>query len=226
MIDSAQQALRIIGYQAKQLRPRNSGDYDELFSAGLVGAAKGLRDYRESKGSLGPYLARRIRGAMIDYLRVRNGGGLGRAIRLRKKMLADLRRQAGDTPSESEEAAIAEVQRQIDAMPGWNPPSSIEAMESQFEDSDHRQQILTSQDPPPTWDWWEFVLRGLPRRQKLLLKLRFQAGFTLRECGRVIGVTEAMAYFLEKRALASIKERLSERPEAAAVSNRSAYATP
>ncbi len=70
---------------------------------------------------------------------------------------------------------------------------------------------LEAERPTPTKatrEWWDEILQGLSRREKLLLKLRFLGGFYLWEAGQVLGVTESRACQLEAQALKYVRQRL------------------
>ncbi len=62
------EVVRLVRLLALQMHPQNASEYDEFVSAGLVGAAKGLRKYDPAKGALSTYLTLPICKAIGDHI--------------------------------------------------------------------------------------------------------------------------------------------------------------
>jgi RNA polymerase sigma factor (sigma-70 family) len=64
-------------------------------------------------------------------------------------------------------------------------------------------------------DWWDRITEGLSGRQKLLLKLRFQAGFTQAETARVLGVHWSRVSQMEAETLRFLRGKFQRRTDVA-----------
>lgn len=59
-----------------------------------------------------------------------------------------------------------------------------------------------------TEDYFDWIIKGFDRREKLVIKLYFIGGFTLAEIGKVVGVTDSRIYQVLINSLKRIRVRL------------------
>jgi RNA polymerase sigma factor (sigma-70 family) len=195
------------------LRPRNRTDFDDLYAAGLVGAAEALQSYDPAKDTkMTTHARNRIRGEMLDYLRGRNRAAW-LALAKQESIAADARDKFATAKSPGRIARIqrelSAAERQIERLRSrLQPPVSIDKIQTAGEGS-RKMEFLACHDAEPERDWWEWALNGLSRRQKLLLKLRFLAGFTQADAARVIGLHYSRVSQIEAETLRHLRERFS-----------------
>ena len=56
-------------------------------------------------------------------------------------------------------------------------------------------------------DWFEWAIKNLNRREKLLLKLRYYESFKVLEIARVLGCKESNVYCLHRGAMRKLREK-------------------
>ena len=193
--------------------------FDDILSAGWVGMAEALqrRTADMQDEHFEAYASYRVRGAILDYLRVldplsRKLRGASRRI---TEAVSDLTNRYGRTPNEDEiagelglslpayqgllmeisEAGFARLEISAIAEPASFDPSP-EALTSQAEIVDG---IATAIDT-------------LPERLRLVLALHYQEECSLREIGEVLGVTESRVCQLHAEAVHLIRAKLEARP--------------
>ena len=140
--------------------------YDDLYSAGLTALVEASQRYDSRRGvEFRTYAKHRVYGAMLDELR-----------RL-------------DTVSRDRRRAIREGTDAVDALPAPRlvdvsaAASVVDPTPTAEDELDHRRALHRMRAAEET----------LPERLRLVLKLRIEECFTLREIGDRLGVTEARA---------------------------------
>lgn len=196
--------------------------FDDILSAGWVGMAEALqrRTAEMQEEHFEAYASYRVRGAILDYLRVLDP--LSRKLRGASRRIteaaSDLTNRLGRVPNEDEiagelglslpayqellteisEAGFARLEiSAIAAEPASFDPSP-EAITSQAEIVDNIAQAIDT----------------LPERLRLVLALHYQEECSLREIGEVLGVTESRVCQLHAEAVHLIRGRLEARPRA------------
>ena len=193
--------------------------FDDILSAGWVGMAEALQRRTEEMQDehFEAYASYRVRGAILDYLRVLDP--LSRKLRGASRRIteaaSELTNRLGRVPNEDElagelglslpayqallmeisEAGFARLEISAVAEPASFDPSP-EALTSQAEIVDS---IATAIDT-------------LPERLRLVLALHYQEECSLREIGEVLGVTESRVCQLHAEAVHLIRAKLEARP--------------
>jgi len=167
--------LNVVRRLARQFGA-NASSREEFFSAGLVGLARACASYRRKHRVLfGTYAAFRVRGAMLDFIRLERG---------REDMQDDTGRLHRD---------------------GHKPKVRLMFLNDMCRTEDLNSIPFVSPDA----DWWEYMLRGLSREDRLMMKLLYQAGFTMKQAGRVIGISEPRVCQRHKAVLSFLRCRLT-----------------
>lgn len=191
---------------------------DDLISAGWVGMAEALRrrsaDMDEQHFEA--YASYRVRGAILDYLRMLDP--LTRKLRGASRRITDaaatLGGRLGRAPSEDEMAdelgvslddyhqLLTEISEagfaRLDLSAATDTPSEDMTPEVQASRSELVELVARAIDE-------------LPERLRLVLGLHYQEDCTLREIGVILGVTESRACQLHAEAVHLIRARI-ERP--------------
>ena len=207
---------RIAMRTARSMPP--SVTLDDLISAGWVGMAEALR--RRTSGMdeqhFEAYASYRVRGAILDYLRMldpltRKLRGASRKI---TEAAANLGGKLGRAPSEDEIAGelgvtLGDYHQLLTEISeaGFARLELSAAADTQTDDINPEAQASRS-------ELIELIANAvdrLPERLKLVLGLHYQEECTLREIGEVLGVTESRACQLHAEAVHLLRAHL-ERP--------------
>lgn len=164
--------------------------YDDLYSAGLTALVEASRRFDVARGvDFRTYAKHRVYGAMLDELR-------------RLDTVSRDRRRAIREGTESADAPPAPRLVDISAAAAVADPGPC------VEDELDRRRSL---------ERMHRAEKGLPPRLRLVLKLRVNEGWTLREVADHLGVTEARACQLVGEVVRRLREAMSDEvPEAAA----------
>ena len=193
--------------------------FDDILSAGWVGMAEALqrRTGEMEEEHFEAYASDRVRGAILDYLRVLDP--LSRKLRGASRRItdaaSDLTQRLGRTPNEDEMAgelglslpAYQELLTEIsDAGFARLEISSI------AEPADHEPSPELQTSRAELVDSVATAIEDLPERLRLVLGLHYQEECSLREIGEVLGVTESRVCQLHAEAVHLIRARLERRP--------------
>jgi RNA polymerase sigma factor FliA len=210
--------VRRIAMRTSRTLP-SSLTFDEILSAGWVGMAEALqrRAGEMEEEHFEAYASYRVRGAILDYLRVLDP--LSRKLRGASRRItdsaSDLTQRLGRTPNEGEMAgelglslpAYQELLTEIaDAGFARLGISSI------AEPADHEPSPELQTSRAELVDSIATAIDDLPERLRLVLGLHYQEECSLREIGEVLGVTESRVCQLHAEAVHLIRARLERRP--------------
>lgn len=207
---------RIAMRTARSMPP--SVTLDDLISAGWVGMAEALgrRSSHMDEQHFEAYASYRVRGAILDYLRMLDP--LTRKLRGASRRITDaaavLGGRFGRAPSEDEIAA--ELGLALDDYQQLLTEIS-EAGFARLELSaavDMSTDEITPEAHATRTELIELIadaVDSLPERLKVVLGLHYQEDCTLREIGEVLGVTESRACQLHAEAVHLIRAQI-ERP--------------
>lgn len=203
-----------------------SVDTDDLISEGVIGLFDALEKFQPNRGvKFETYALARIRGAIIDGLR--ESDWVPRTVRQKarelERVVAELEASLGRSASDREiiEAlgiSPAEYHRRLREIRAttlasldevWNPDAP--------EDSQlHYLEMVAHEQPGPDHRIEEVELRSelaraidrLPERERLVISLYYYEGLTLKEIGKVLGVSESRVCQLHTKSLVRLRGHL------------------
>lgn len=170
---------------SRAIDPRCRGaDREDLVAWGVVGLVKAARRYREgSEASFGAYAARRVRGQVLDALRERDP-----LTRSARQAYRAAREADPDLPSPAVEVSLDRYMEH-----GAEPPVAARCRARRDE----------------RWGRVAPQLRALPAVERRVLVLSYGRGMTLKEIGRLVGLSESGVCRARARALVRLRERCS-----------------
>ena len=169
---------------SRSLDPRCKGaDREDLVAWGVVGLVQAARRYRDDAGApFGAYAARRVRGQVLDALRERDP--LTRAAR---RAYREARELDATLPP-----PVVEVSLDRCVAAGLEPRAGVSA-----------RSVCRTQE----WRRVACELRQIDPLERRVLVLSFARGFTLKEIGARIGLSESGVCRLRARALRHVRSR-------------------
>ncbi|MCD6450160.1 MAG: FliA/WhiG family RNA polymerase sigma factor [Thermotogaceae bacterium] len=211
--------IKRIAYDLKYNLPPNV-DVDDLIQEGVLALLSSLDRYNPKKGSLSTFVVKRIRGAMLDYLRKidwmpRN---LRRNIKDVENAMIELETKGGEVTDE----AIAEivgidaesvrhirnemVRKQMLMLDSYLSGQDVEPIEviEQPQEEDPEQSAYKEL----LMEELKKAINKLDDREKLVLSLRYEQELSLKEIGVVLGVSESRVSQVLSVILAKLKREL------------------
>jgi|SRR5690606_3928401 len=201
-------------------------DVDDLVSQGVIGLFDALEKFQPDRGvKFETYALARIRGSIIDGLRA--GDWVPRSVRRRARELeqtiAELEGKLGRSATDQEIIEALGITPQdyyrwlrevraatltsLDDI--WNPEAGEESR-LVFRD------MISDDEPGPEQRFEEMELRrqlaqaieALPERERMVIALYYHEGLTLKEIGRVLGVSESRVCQLHTKSLLRLRAHL------------------
>lgn len=233
-IEEYQPLVRQIAYQVAQSLPRHI-EIDELVSAGYMGLVEASRRYDPSRGvRFESFVAERIRGAVIDFLRSmdwapRSVRSAGRRIEeARTRLTANL----GHPPSEEELCRdLGMPVEELRAVGQAQSKSVVLALDRSSGDGDDDEgdelgAVVTDDDIPAPEDMLERketvglladVINCLPEQARTVVGMYYFEGMQMSEIGEMLGVTQSRASQIHSAALELLKDAIDAQmdPDAA-----------
>ncbi len=198
---------------------------DDLVSSGVMGLLDALRKFRPGEVKLKTYAEYRIKGAMLDELRAADT--LPRTVRDRVNALkcaeARLEHKLGRVPDDSEVAEALGVSLDDYHELLLESASGLTLRFGDFDgrgDGDGERNFLESVPDPAAKDPLALleglgrrdalagVIDELPEKEKLVLSLYYRDELTMKEIGKVLGLTEGRVCQLHAQAIVRCKARL------------------
>ncbi|MDP9265925.1 MAG: sigma-70 family RNA polymerase sigma factor [Chloroflexota bacterium] len=167
----------------RAIDPRCRGaDRDDLIAWGMVGLVQAAKRFRDDQGAtFASYAARRVRGQVLDALRVSDP-----LTRSARRAFREARAADPEVP-----APFSEVSLDRYTAAGREVPAAG--------------LCRTQQDA--RWASVAGAMRGLPPLERRVLQLSFGRGLTLREIGARVGLSESGVCRLRARALRRLRTR-------------------
>ncbi len=217
--------VKIIAYQVAVNLPPHI-DVQDLISAGTIGLLESIDRFDPGKGvQFNTYASIRVRGAIMDELRSMDW--MTRSMRDKSNQLEkaydEIEKKTG-RPAEVEEVAdfleistddLYKVLSQVSAL-------SVLNLEDMGVNHDDGMDILDcikdpdAKDPMMVANFNELKKRvaeaveGLPDKEKLIISLYYYDELTLKEIGRVLGLTESRVCQLHSQTMHRLKARLKK----------------
>jgi RNA polymerase sigma factor for flagellar operon FliA len=188
-------------------------DRDDLEAEGVFGLIDAIADFEPSRGVKFPTFAfRRIRGAMIDYLREMDW--TPRSVRTRRRRLAnatvDLENRLGRPPNDQELCDYLRVTPEgLERMAKAGRSPGVASLTREWIEHEGIPVVSDIAVPVETRD--EFNRYGnLSRVDQLLLKLYYVEEMTMKEAGRAIGLSESRVSQLHADLIMRLRERTKQ----------------
>ena len=205
------------------LQPSGGVSYDDLISQAIVGLIEAIDRYDPARGvKFNTFAYYRIRGAVMDMLRELDW--VPRSLRAKENdvvnAIARLEGELGRPPTEEEIAGALGISReQFDELSQEVGGSALLSLDEAME-SDSGDAYLPVGDSvpdaqtvsPEAYAEHEDQRRvlaeaidALPENEKLVISLYYTDGLTLKEIGKVLGVTESRACQVHSRAILRLR---------------------
>ncbi|HBT20149.1 MAG TPA: FliA/WhiG family RNA polymerase sigma factor [Peptococcaceae bacterium] len=201
-------------------------DQEDLVSCGIFGLMEALKKFDPSKGvKFETYAAQRIRGSIVDALRQGQWAPRSVASKLKEfqRILWKLEGEEGKEVSESriaEEMGISvdEVHSLLAEINKMAVISLEDFLLGKGEGMTVGETLSDAHSPNPLSEMVEEELKrslvqaveALPDKDRLVISLYYYEGLTLREIGRILGVSESRVSQLHARAILKLREALKK----------------
>jgi RNA polymerase sigma factor for flagellar operon FliA len=197
-------------------------DFDDILSFGVLGLLDAVDRFEPERGfGFQTFAVPRIRGAILDELRRFDWISRSGREKLQKfeRTLETVTKANGRTDDASLMKAMDMDERSYRDLLDIASRSYMVSLDDvlTFEDGQMPREDTLLDDSPSAQEVMEQTeeveqvvgaLKKLPERERLLLSLYYYEGLTLREIGKVLGVTESRVSQLHGRALSLLKAEL------------------
>lgn len=200
---------------------------DDLISFGTMGLMKAVERFEPERGlKFESYAVTRIRGSIIDHLRVQDW--IPRGVRKRTKDLTEaitlLEKTLGRSPSEDELASHLKVTKARIQQMMTESQSFVLSLDETYADdgSGSSLSVLDTVEDQSRLSPDEEILQvelqqrlidsinTLPEREKLLIALYYHENLTLKEIGEIIQVSESRVCQLHAQAISRLRNKLRQ----------------
>lgn len=197
-------------------------EYEDLVSYGMIGLIDAINKFDESKGmKFSSYASIRIKGAIIDELRKNRPISKGAMDKLNKynKAIEDLQNKLFREPTNNEVAEYLNISlSEIAEIEGYINYISMVSLENVIfsDDEDiNLMGIIEDKNSPSPHIYVEDkerleilskAIELLKEKDRVILNLYYYEGLTLKEIGKVLGVSESRVCQLHSRAIRNLRE--------------------
>ena len=227
LVETYHYLVKVIGNRIAARLPR-SIDVQDLRSAGVFGLMRAIENYDLERGTpFESYCATRVRGAILDELRAQDW--VPRLVRNRASLYNDavtkLRKRLGREPSAHEAARTLGMSLgEVEKLRRESNLTSVYTLNQQEGDDDDPRTLrkldaLTDRgsetpfDQLVSKDLARALMQTLAQNERTVIALYYQEGLTMKEIGRVMGISESRVCQIHTKTLKKLKaylDRLSE----------------
>jgi RNA polymerase sigma factor for flagellar operon FliA len=197
-------------------------DFEDILSFGVFGLLDAVDRFEPDRGfTFQTFAVPRIRGAILDELRRFDWISRSGREKLQKfeKTLEEITKTSGSVDDKSLMKAMNMDEKSYRDLLEVASRSYVVSLDDvlALEDGDMHRENTIEDDGPRALDIIEDVeeiegvvaaLKKLPERERILLSLYYYEGLTLREIGKVLGVTESRVSQIHGRALSLLKAEM------------------
>jgi RNA polymerase sigma factor FliA len=200
---------------------------EDLISYGTIGLMESIERFDPDRGlKFETYAVTRIRGSIIDHLRIQDW--VPRGVRKRSKLLQEtfvrMEEALGRTPTEeelAEELKLPKAKIQTMLAESSNLVLSLDDFLGNDGDGSSMSLMDTVEDknsPNPEGELENVeaqrrladAIGSLPEREKLLIALYYHENMTLKEIGEIINVSESRVCQLHAQAISRLRHRMGQ----------------
>jgi RNA polymerase sigma factor for flagellar operon FliA len=217
-------SLPFIKYTAYRLAQRIPPQLSvsDLISVGITGLLDALQRYTEGRVKLNTFVEYRIKGAILDELRTHDW--VPRSIKTKigqiRKAHRELEKDLGRIPNEEEIAGRLSISLDEYYRTIQNASNAVVFSIEEFRDRMHAESDMDVMECIPDPDMktplelleqnsameeLAGVIEQLPDRERLILSLYYWEELTLKEIGKILGLTEGRICQLHNQALVRLK---------------------
>ncbi len=204
------------------LKPPPGLDFEDILSFGVLGLLDAVERFEPDRGfCFQTFAVPRIRGAILDELRRFDWISRSGREKLQKfeRTLEQLAKTKGSTDDASLMSAMDMDEKSYKDLLDIASRSYVVSLDDvlALEDGEFQREDTLEDVSPSALDLLEqteeveqvlMALKRLPERECLLLSLYYYEGLTLKEIGKVLGVTESRVSQLHGRALSLLRAEL------------------
>ncbi|MDH7576735.1 MAG: FliA/WhiG family RNA polymerase sigma factor [Bacillota bacterium] len=208
---------------------KGSCELDDLISAGVYGLISAVDRFDPERGfKFETFALARIKGAILDWLRALNWvpQSIRSKARTLEKAFVNLEQSLGRPPEDQEIANyLGLTLKQFHQMTDEVAPVTLLSFEdSLYSDSENEPYSLgdviadpKAKDPVEYLEFEEIkevlaqAIARLPEKEKLVTTLYYYEGLTLKEIGKVLGVSESRVSQLHTKAILRLRGYLSRK---------------
>lgn len=211
---------RIAFHLAKKLPP--SVQVEDLIQSGMIGLVEAAERYDPSRGaSFETYAGIRIRGAMIDEIRVSDWSprSVHKNARDADQALSELEQITGREPTCLEVAQrLGVCLNEYHTILREGSSTHVFSIDQPDDETGKLIELPKSDEPTPSQSHEAQAVKkaislsidNLPKRQNIVMTLYYDSGLTLREIGEILKISESRVCQIHAIAISKLKNRLVE----------------
>lgn len=197
---------------------------DDLISSGVIGLLKALKSFDPTRGvKFKTYAIPRIRGAIMDELRRLDWipRSLRRKANLLEKTYVSLEEELGRVPTDREISQKLQIEeKELRRLYAHTNQFSLISLDSKS-DKDSRTLMektpsTKSEDPLEALKKRDMmkklkeVLQQLPKRERMVIIFYYYEELTLKEIGRILGISESRVCQIHGKVILKLRSKLSK----------------